>query len=56
MEKNTQTNQKDFSKRAVLVKIRVVNVNHLETVTWEQRLKEAKRPAVGSSLKEITDN
>jgi len=56
MEKNTQTNQKDFSKRAVLVKIRVVSVNHMETVTWKQRLKEAKRPAVWSSPKEIIDN
>ena len=52
--KITQTNQKDFSKRAVLV--RVVSVNHMETVTWKQRLKEVKRPAGWSSLNEIIDN
>lgn len=39
MEKNIQTNPKDFSKRAVLVKIRAVNVNPVETAAWKQRLK-----------------
>lgn len=49
MEKNIQTNPKDFHKRAVLVKIRVVNMNPMETTAWKQRLKRLMELSEGNN-------
>lgn len=53
MEENTQTNQRTSSKAVV---VRVVSVNHMETVTWKQRLKRSRGQQDGAHLKEIIDN